>query len=214
MDEINEKLLKLYRTACDYPARSRQRNKILTKMIRFMDQSGGLSRRSSQYYNRDYYEDALQQTRLFFVKNLFEIYDPEKGTILAWLNKNLEWKLYELWRQRQQESARTVPSQVESDEGEVMDLVENIAAPPEIQPILEEVKAWVEADADGELRGCHIKGHPEANCQVLILRRLPPETKWKDISAEFNIEVPTLSSFYRRNCLPRLREFGKSKGYL
>ena len=214
MDDINEKLLELYRKACDYPAGSRQRKKIITDMIRLMDKSGGLSKKSSQYYDRDYYEDAWQETRLFFVKNLFEIYNPEKGTILAWLNSNLNWKLYELWLKKKEKGAKTVPSQVESDEGKVMDLVENIPARPDIPPMETEVRAWVEADADGKLRNCHIKGHPEANCQVLILRRLPPETKWKDISAEFNIEVPTLSSFYRRNCLPRLREFGESKGYL
>jgi hypothetical protein len=48
---------------------------------------------------------------------------------------------------------------------------------------------------------------------VLILRRLPPETPWKVLSEEFDIPSSTLSSFYQRQCLPRLREFGKSEGY-
>jgi hypothetical protein len=60
----------------------------------------------------------------------------------------------------------------------------------------------------------HIAGRPEVNAQVLILRRLPPEASWKELSAEFNLPISTLSSFYQRQCIPRLRKFGESEGYL
>jgi hypothetical protein len=60
----------------------------------------------------------------------------------------------------------------------------------------------------------HITNHPEVTAKVLILRRLPPEDSWKSIAAEFNVSIPTLSSFYQRQCLPRLRNFGESEGYL
>jgi hypothetical protein len=39
-----------------------------------------------------------------------------------------------------------------------------------------------------------------------MLLRLPPETPWQDISDQFGVPVPTLSSFYRRNCIPYLKK--------
>ena len=75
-------------------------------------------------------------------------------------------------------------------------------------------KQWAKTDPSGELQSIHIQGHPLVTCQVLILERLPPETSWKTMSAEFNISISTLTSFYRRQCIPRLRKFGESQGYM
>lgn len=98
--------------------------------------------------------------------------------------------------------------------GEIMNLMETLKAPPDIPPILESTRKWVQTDLNGELRHIHIEGHPKVNCQTLLLQRLPPETRWETMATQFNLSVSTLSSFYRRQCLPRLRKFGKSEGYL
>ncbi|MDJ0717120.1 MAG: hypothetical protein QNJ54_23380 [Prochloraceae cyanobacterium] len=94
------------------------------------------------------------------------------------------------------------------------DPIENLPASPDIPPIFEKVTNWVESDREGKLRSVHIQGNPAITCQKLILRRLPPETSWKKLSEEFGIGVSTLSSFYQRQCLPCLRKFGKSEGYI
>lgn len=73
------------------------------------------------------------------------------------------------------------------------------------QQLLWLIRAKIEADESGELRQCYVKGHPEVNCQVLILRRLPPEMKWQDLANEFGLRVSTLSSFYQRQCNPRVK---------
>ncbi|MDJ0689538.1 MAG: helix-turn-helix domain-containing protein [Xenococcaceae cyanobacterium MO_188.B32] len=44
--------------------------------------------------------------------------------------------------------------------------------------------------------------------------RLPPETSWQELSKEFGISISTLSNFYQRQCMPRLRNFAKSEGYI
>ena len=72
----------------------------------------------------------------------------------------------------------------------------------------------MEADPQGELRGIYITNRPDVTAQILILRRLPPETSWKDLAADYKLSVSTLSSFYQRQCLPRLRKFGELEGYL
>lgn len=101
-----------------------------------------------------------------------------------------------------------------SEEGEVIDPVDNLPSRPFVPPILEAVREWAETDADGELRRIHVKGHPEVTCQILILRRLPPETAWKHLAEEFGLSVATLSGFYESKCRPQLRKFGESEGYL
>ena len=85
---------------------------------------------------------------------------------------------------------------------------------PDIPPILETTRKWIETDPNGELRRTYIQGNPKVNCQVLLLQRLPPESSWEDLAVQYQMSVSTLSSFYRRQCLPRLREFGESQGYL
>jgi len=97
---------------------------------------------------------------------------------------------------------------------EKTDMSENLASDPDIPPILEETYQWVETDPDGELASTHIKGHPDVTCQILILRRLPPETPWKTIAEEFNLPPSTAPNFYKRECLPRLRKFALLQGYL
>jgi hypothetical protein len=87
-------------------------------------------------------------------------------------------------------------------------------APADTPPILEVVQEWVETDADGTLRATHIKGYPHVNCQLLILRRLPPDSSWEQLSQEWGIPISSLSTFYQRKCLPKLRNFGKSEGYV
>jgi hypothetical protein len=77
---------------------------------------------------------------------------------------------------------------------------------------LEDLETWAQTDSEGELRRTCIKGRPDVNCQVLILKRLPPEVSWKELSEEFTLSIPTLSSFYQRQCIPRLRKFAESEG--
>jgi hypothetical protein len=95
-----------------------------------------------------------------------------------------------------------------------LDCIETLEAPADIPPILETTRQWAMTDPDGELRRLHIQGHPEVTCQFLILERLPPETSWETLAAKCSVSVSNLSSFYRRHCIPRLRQFSESEGYL
>jgi hypothetical protein len=97
---------------------------------------------------------------------------------------------------------------------ETTDLIENLPADSDIPPILEETYQWAQTDPDGELRKIHIRERPDVTCQILILRRLPPETPWKTIALEFNLPESTAPNFYKRECLPRLRNFALKQGYL
>lgn len=193
--------------ACRHPPGSPQRQRHLTKVIRVV--SGKLWRESVAYY-----QDAVQQTWVYFCKNICGGYDPNLGTVSTWLNAYLKRRLQDFYIDTQKRRSQEV-STWQDKGGEVVDVIAGLADERgDVEPIWEKVQAWAQADATGELRSLHIEGHPEVNCQVLILRRLLSETSWKDLAAEYGMSIPTLSSFYRRQCVPRLRNFGETEGYV
>jgi hypothetical protein len=210
---VNDRLRRLVEEACKHPPGSIERQKNLTRIIRLM--SGKLWRE-----NIPEYQDVVQRMWIFFCENVCEgktgeRYNPDRSSVSTWLNYYLRRKLQSCHLDRQKQLNRTISSHKDdknTDDRE--DVVARLPARPDIPPILDIVRSWAEKDAIGELRRVHLEGHPEVNCQVLILRRLPPETSWKSLAEEFNLSISTLSSFYQRQCLPRLRNFGKSEGYI
>lgn len=213
MDEFEAELRELIAKTCKHENGSIQRQQGLTQIVRMLVKSDKLWKDNSPFY-----EDALQKTWLYFCRNLCEAntgeqYDPKLSSVSTWLNAYLRRRLQDFWKQEQQKLTQTISMQVIEAEGTV-DYVAGLAAPPDVPPILEMTKNWAETDTDGELRQIHVQGHPKVNCQVLILQRLPPETSWEVLSEKYKISVSTLTSFYRRQCVPRLRKFGELQGYL
>jgi hypothetical protein len=216
MSELEEQLRQLVTEACSHPAGSAERQKKLTRIIRLV--SNKLWKE-----NTPYYQDALQQTWVYFCQNICEgntgePYNPTRSSVITWLNFYLKRRLQDFYIDEQKRQALIVSNQTggqgSSDTNHTIDPIENLVAKPDVAFLLKQVTRWVETDPEGELGCIHITNHPEVTAKVLILRRLPPEHSWKSIAAEFNVSIPTLSSFYQRQCLPRLRNFGESEGYL
>jgi hypothetical protein len=214
MVHFDEHLRRLVAEACGHPLGSPQRQKLLTQIIRLT--ANRLWRESTPYY-----QDALQQTWLYFCRNVCDgltgqTYDPEYGSVITWLNAYLKRRLQDFYINQNREQATTVLIRVRQSTSagttETIDPVDNLPAAPQAPPILEDLEIWAQTDSDGELRRTCIKGRPDVNCQVLILKRLPPEVSWKELSQEFDLSIPTLSSFYQRQCIPRLRKFAESEG--
>ena len=215
--QSSEPLAPLVRETCAEPVGSPKRQRGLTKIIRALN--------GKLWHTYDaFYPDALQQTWVYFCRNLCEAttakkaYDPELSMLTTWLNAYLKRRLQDFRIAQSQQRRTTVSSSaLNSRSGEkgdsLVDPVDRLPAPADIPPWLEQVRSWAEADADGSLRAAHVSKHPTVTAQLLILKRLPPETPWKALSAECGISVGTLSSFYQRQCLKRLRAFGQAQGY-
>lgn len=209
----DEELKQLILETCQYPPGSLARQRNLTKLIIAIERSQKLWKE-----NTPYYQDALQQTWIFLCQHLCEAdtgqkYDPSRSAVTTWLNRYLKWRLQD-FRLADREDRRTKVTTVRTSNSESVSVVDRLAAKPDIPPILENTLRWVKQDSNGELRSIHIKGYPHINCQQLILRRLPPETSWQELSQEFGVSISTLSNFYQRQCMPRLRNFAKSEGYI
>jgi len=205
---MEEQLRQMVAETSKHKPGSTERQQGLTQIIRLTTKSGKLWKDNSPYY-----EDALQQTWLYFCRNLCEAttadkYDPNRSSVITWLNAYLKHRLQDFRLQAQTATKKM------SVADESIDWIETIEAPLDIPPILEHTRQWVQTDPNGELRRVHIQGYPQVNCQTLLLQRLPPESPWETIAAQFDLSVSTLSSFYRRQCVPRLRQFGESEAYL
>jgi hypothetical protein len=215
MDGMDEQLRQLVTEACKHRPGSAERQKNLTKIIRLV--SNKLWKE-----NKSYYQDALQQTWVYFCQNICEgktgePYNPSRGSVVTWLNFYLKRRLQDFYLDDKKQQARIASGQSQglgSTDAQTIDPIDKLVAEPDAPLLLEEVKRWVETDPEGELRRIHISNRPEVTCQLLILRRLPPEESWKALAAELNLTISTLSSFYQRQCLPRLRKFGELEGYL
>lgn len=211
---IEEEIRSLVAEARRYPPGHLKRQQCLTQIIRLIEQSQKL-----WHENTPYYEDAKQQMWVYFCQNVCEAgtgerYDPERSSVITWLNRYLKWRLQDFRIARQTRQVKFMSGPIHGSTTRVPDITENLASKPDIPPILENTRAWAESDTTGELRNTHIQHRPDVNCQVLILRRLPPETSWEELSNEFEVAISTLSSFYQRQCVTRLRKFGNCEGYL
>lgn len=208
-DDFHAKITHLVQQTCHFPRNSPQYQRYLTEIITLIQASQKLYKEQVEGY-----EDALQQTWLYLCLNLCEAvtaqkpYNPERSQITTWLNAYLRQRVRDVRIERYEEKNSRMYG---SDR---LDPISIIEASPDIPPLLEQVKEWVETDPTGELRQLHIRGRKDITAQALILRRLPPETKWQDLAEEWGIPIATLNMFYQRQCKPRLRAFGKQAGYL
>ena len=201
-------LSQLVTEACKHPPGSRERQIYLTKVIRLTGDRLWKERTA-------YYEDALQETWVYFCKNICEgnTYNAEKASVVTWLNNYLKWRLKDGFIGEQQDKKQRAAPRM-GDDNKLIDPIDSIPAQPDIPPLLAEIEKWVLVDAKKKLSQIYLDNHPHITAQQLILKRLPPETSWKQLAAEYGVAAGTLSSFYQRKCKPLLREYSKSQGYI
>jgi len=214
MNEIDLLLRELIATGCNHPPRSLERQQVLAMVYLIVMKSGKLWKEYTSYYN-----DALQEMWEYCCEHPEE-YNPDIKSPIVWLDDELKKRLRRM-RDGKNRQTRRILTAIQTEQGITTNPVDNIAAPPDIQSVMdiwEKTISWVKNDSDERLRNICFRKRPEINAQALILRRLPPDTpSWQTIAAEFKLnpqEAKDLPKFYNRKCLPLLREFGLSQGYI
>ena len=200
--------------ACQYPIGTVQRQRLLTQIISQIQKSGKIWKGGAigDEHAIDDYHEALQQTWLYLCRNL-NAYDPSQASVTTWLNHYLKYRLLNIRQQRQQERLRSQPPSPPSthcSEQDWIDPIDRIPSPPPPSTLLEDLTQWIHANAT-TLQSKHVQHRRDINCYILILHRLPPETAWHELAQSLNTSISTLSNFYRRECLPRLRQFLESQ---
>jgi len=213
MIALEQKLKQLVTETCQHPHRSVARQRGLTSLIRLINQSQKLWKDPSPYY-----EDALQLTWLYFCRNLCEAltaksaYDPDRSNVITWLNAYLKHRLQDMRIEIVEKEQKSVPENSGIDK--INHTIDRIVSPEYSSDLLEQVRQWVKTDKTKVLRQTHIRDRADVNAQVLILKRLPPETNWQALSQEYSLPVSTLSSFYQRKCISLLKELYEQQRFV
>jgi hypothetical protein len=197
IEELDTKLKPIVWEIANYSPISLEYRQGLNKIIRLMLNSKALLRSHSPHY-----EDCLQDTLLAFCRRFKKL--VEKGDdidpvyLINWFNRTLRWRLFD---RQTQPSHLTFIDNIPASEGE------------DIALMLETFINWIATDPDGQLRQTRMRKYTHVTAQILLQRRFPDCNLWEDISSELSVPLPSLSSFFKRLCLPLLKEFAKKEGY-
>lgn len=128
---------------------------------------------------------------------------PEKvqgQKFITWVNFYLDKRILDAYGKFKKQNATEIPS--------LSDL-ENIAQPDFQNKPADLLIKYIERDVDNRFKNEHIRNFPQANFQTIALATVSGKT-WEEMSKEFGVKVPTLSSFFRRTCqkfAPQLQEY-------
>jgi hypothetical protein len=191
-NQLDVQLKELTFVAQQHAQTTTARRVALTRLINAIWQSRRLChpyRGQFQLLYKDIHDEAVQNLFFYLCKDdNINKYNPERGEVMAWVNMLLTKRFFP-----------EAISKIINKENEVnleKSYLENI---PSSQPIslYEQVIECIETDPESIFVKEHIKGRPEANFQAIARRRYSG-VSWKDISAEWDIGVSSLHTFYQR----------------
>lgn len=204
-NQLDEHLKELAQQAQQHPQGTKERRIALTRLVNGIWRSRRLCHPycgQFQSVYEDIYDEAVQSLFFYLCKdNNIKKYDPERASVMGWVNMLLTRRFF----------PEAIPKIVgrgneihlENSDLELLESSEPIS-------LFEQVRQCIEDDPDGIFRNAHIRGHPEANFRAIAIRRYSG-VHWKDISAEWGIEIKSLNTFYQRY----LKKFAiKFKDYL
>lgn len=136
------------------------------------------------------YEEAVNQTLVYVCQNI-DKYDPTRShKFMTWVNFRLDKLVIESRWEFSSNQTLDIPS---------LEDLENPIEDDTHQDLAVELEKFIQFDKKNIFKKEHIRDRPDANFLTIALATLHGKT-WKEISQELAIEVPTLSSFFRRCC--------------
>ena len=203
-NQLDAQLKDLVLLARRHPQKTKERRIALTRLINAIWQSGRLCRPYSgqfQLLYQDIYDEAVQSL-LFYICQDDNInkYDPERAEVMTWVNMLLTKRFF----------PEAIPKTIGKENEITLEKshIENISSSENIS-LYEQVIQYIEEDPEEIFMNEHIKGHPEANFQAIVIKRYYG-VSWKNISTEWGIGISSLHTFFQRSVkrfAPILREY-------
>ncbi|MBD2088583.1 sigma-70 region 4 domain-containing protein [Microcoleus sp. FACHB-1515] len=211
---LDDRLKHLAMEAQQHPPKSQARQRALSRLLNAVSRSKRLSRpRRNQFqeFYEEIYAEAVQ--RLFaYVCEKIDSYSPDRGEVLQWMNFLLNQRFFI-------EASREIlpvvhqgvdPRRIQRVTIDDLDRNNPSEVNPQLIPSLsQEVAACLEDDPEGLFQAACVANSPNANFQVLALRRMAGYS-WQEIASELNMNAQTLSSFYQRSLTkftPKFKEY-------
>ena len=138
------------------------------------------------------YEEAVNRT-LVYVCQKIDTYDPNRGQaqkFMNWVNFRLDRMVIECRRQFSDRDTQELPN---------LNDLERLSQPEPTSSLASDVRDYIAADPEDVFKSTHIRKCPEASFQAIALARFGDQS-WEEISNQFGIKIPTLSSFFQRCC--------------
>ncbi len=205
VETLDQELKTLAIAAQQQPAKSAARRIALARLLKRLQTCGRLTRPFRGMF-RGYYEDIYAEAmqRLFVhVCEKIDQYDPNRE-VLQWVNFLLRRRFFV-------EACREVFPHYQANAGETAVMSGAILSLDDLTSrqmqtaldtatpsLTEQVRACLHEDPDRLFRSTYVADQPAANFQYLACRLLDGY-KWRELAAELDIPIPTLSSFYQRN---------------
>jgi hypothetical protein len=232
---MDEQLCQLIEEVCQHSVKNPKRRKAINRLLIEIQKLPGLIKSSHQDYL-----DVLNELWQWVNENICQKFDLSQPLVQErlrqWLNSRLYWRI----RDRYRNNSSTQLPEVSLDAtigGEATTGATYLDQLPETgfnipyrsgfddyiariereqqQSIGLALERYIEEDPEGKLRNCHPKAYPDCNCQILsqrVLLKNPPD-KFATVAKELNINYQTLTSHWKRNCLPLLQDIAKELGY-
>lgn len=204
-DSTNQKLLALVLEAQQYALHSAARQQALTRLVIAIGQSGRLARlrKYAQYFSasafEDLYNEALQEM-YFYICNKIDLYRSDHP-VMAWVNSTLSFKFQDVMQKRQLRNTLSYDPVI------IDQRPSNSAAGDDAD--YQRLRLFLETDPEGLLATYSVRNYPEVTFQVLAIARHLQGNSWKDLSAQTQIPLKTLSCFFNRTLQKLLPYFHK-----
>ncbi len=201
-------LKKLALEAQRQPPYSESRQQALIELVNAILLSGKLCHPhcwiSPHGFYKLIYDEAVNQT-LAYICQKIDNFKPESESgqeqkFISWVNFRLDKMVLDAYGKFKKQNATEIPT--------LSDL-ENIAQPESQSNSTALLIKFIQSDVSNNFKNEHIRNYPHANFQAIALATVYGKS-WEEISKEFGIKVPTLSSFFRRTCqkfAPQLQEY-------
>jgi len=187
--ELDRRLKQMVLTAQQHPTQSDERRSALNILVKAILKSGKLMPTGNNSFERDIYDDALQDLFVYLCENI-EKYDLTQGFFMSWLKALMIKKFYREVKHKALEKNLKKTS-ISSKLEEKM-LIESAPALSEI------ILICIEADPENIFKTSYIENYPKANFQALVGLRID-NLSWQDISAIMEVKSSTLNTFYLRS---------------
>ncbi|WP_414620822.1 hypothetical protein [Calothrix sp. CCY 0018] len=208
-EEQNKFLNELAIEVQKHPPLSRQRQIAINQLLniiykRFSQKNSYYSYYYNQYKIDTIYDEVVQQCLIYINKNI-DKYNPELGSIITWIDRIFKYRLMDNLMDYKKKAI------IFSYPDELLEQIPAFNEDEELESNAEKLIRIIKEDPDNIFHNTHIRGHPNANFQYLLLSRSQGKS-WQDIAKELNIGIQSLSSFFNRSLrkfTPKIREYLK-----
>jgi hypothetical protein len=198
---IDRCLEELALAARQHPSKSKERQRLLGKLIATLQTSGKLYRPACpehlKGFYQEIYETAKQNLFRYICENI-ELYNPERGNFLQWANFLLGKRFPDAIRELTN-SNRNLSKEIRIVSLDELDSLQTRSLNDESNLSLgEQVIQIIEEDPECLFNNRTMQSNPKVTFKVVALKRAQGY-EWEEIAAELGSKIQALNNFYQRS---------------